>query len=591
MPRGTNAPNDWPAEPVSVRSMVSSGRPAPPYLLVTSWPRIVPTVRLTLRTASAARTGSPRSRASPASATSSLSSACSSPWSCALVQRGSWSGKTSRYAGWCRIGVRSRPAAFQWSTAGATSSTSDRPMASSRVRKPSCGEQLADLLGDVLEEVDDELRLAGEPLPEHGVLRRHAHRAGVEVADPHHDAAADDQRRRGEAVLLGAQQRRDHHVAAGLELAVGLHDDPVAQAVEQQGLLGLGEAELPGAARVLERGQRRRAGAAVVAGDQHHVGVRLGDARRDRADADLGHQLDVHPGPRVGVLEVVDELLEVLDRVDVVVRRRADQPHARRRVPRPRDPRVDLVARELAALAGLGALGHLDLDVVGVGEVLRRHAEPPGRHLLDRAAALGVVQAVGVLAALAGVGLGAEPVHRDGQRLVRLLADRAVGHRPGREPLDDGLDRLDLVDVDRRAPVLAVLEPEQPAQRHQPLGLLVDALGVLLEHVVAPGAGRVLEAEHGLGVEQVRLALAAPLVLAADRRARGGRARCRRAGTPSACRRATSCGDHVEADAAELGGGAGEVAVDDVGREADRLEDLRAGVGARPWRRPSSTSP
>ena len=103
-----------------------------------------------------------------------------------------------------------------------------------------------------------------------------------------------DQRRGREAVLLGAQQGGDHHVAAGLELAVGLHDDPVAQAVEQQRLLGLGEAELPRPAGVLERGQRRGAGAAVVAGDQHHVGVRLGDAGRDRADADLGHQLDVH---------------------------------------------------------------------------------------------------------------------------------------------------------------------------------------------------------------------------------------------------------------------------------------------------------
>ena len=106
----------------------------------------------------------------------------------------------------------------------------------------------------------------------------------------------DDQRRGGEAELLGAEQRGDDHVAAGLELAVGLHDDPVAQPVEQQRLLGLGQAELPRRAGVLERGQRRRAGAAVVAGDQDDVGVRLGDARRDRADADLGDQLDVHPG-------------------------------------------------------------------------------------------------------------------------------------------------------------------------------------------------------------------------------------------------------------------------------------------------------
>ena len=36
--------------------------------------------------------------------------------------------------------------------------------------------------------------------------------------------------------------------------------------------------------------------------------VRLGDARRDRADAELGDQLDVHARRRVGVLQVVDEL-------------------------------------------------------------------------------------------------------------------------------------------------------------------------------------------------------------------------------------------------------------------------------------------
>ncbi len=227
---------------------------------------------------------------------------------------------------------------------------------------------------------------------------------------------------RREAVLLGTEQRRDDDVPAGLELAVGLHHDPVAQPVEQQRLLGLGEAELPGAARVLQRRERRGAGAAVVAGDEDDVRVRLGDAGGDRADPDLGDQLDVHAGRGVGVLEVVDQLREVLDRVDVVVRRRADQAHAGRRVPGLGHPRVDLVAGQLAALAGLGALRHLDLDVVGVGEVLRGHAEAAGRDLLDRAAPLGVVETVRVLAALTGVGLGAQPVHRDREGLVRLLA-------------------------------------------------------------------------------------------------------------------------------------------------------------------------
>ena len=59
-----------------------------------------------------------------------------------------------------------------------------------------------------------------------------------------------------------------------------------------QRLMGLGEADLPGRAGMLDRGQRRSAGAALEARDGHVVGARLGDAGGDRADADFGHQLD-----------------------------------------------------------------------------------------------------------------------------------------------------------------------------------------------------------------------------------------------------------------------------------------------------------
>ena len=156
-----------------------------------------------------------------------------------------------------------------------------------------------------------------------GILRRDARRAGVQVADAHHDAAGGDQRRGGEAELLGAEQRGDHDVAAGLQLAVGLDGDAAAQVVEDERLVGLGQAELPGQARVRDRGLRRGARAAVVAADEHDVGVRLGDAGGDRADADLGDQLHADARVAVAVLQVVDQLGQVLDRVDVVVRRRA----------------------------------------------------------------------------------------------------------------------------------------------------------------------------------------------------------------------------------------------------------------------------
>ena len=392
------------------------------------------------------------------------------------------------------------------------------------------------------------LGLAGELRAELRVLRRDTRRAGVEVADAHHDAAGGNQRRGGEAEFLGAKQRGNDDVAAGLELAVGLDGDAAAEIVEHERLVRLGQAEFPRQARVLQRGVRRRAGAAVVAGDEDDIGVRLGDAGGDGADADLGHELHAHTGVAVAVLQVVNQLREVLDGVDVVVRRRGDQADARGRAAGLGNPRVNLGTGQLAALAGLRALGHLDLEFLRAGQVLARHAETAGGDLLDRGI-LGVAvrhrrKAVGVLAALAGVGLAADAVHRDGERLMRLLRDGAVGHRAGLEAQHDLFRRLDLLDRDRRGR----LEFEQAAQCAEVFALFVDQLGEILEGRVAAGARRALEVVDGFRREQVILALRAPLVDAAD----GQHVAVDRAvGIRGAVPREDLLGDDVEADAAD----------------------------------------
>ena len=129
-------------------------------------------------------------------------------------------------------------------------------MASAIGAEPERGEVLAHLLRDELEEVHDELGLAGEALPELGVLGGDADRARVEVADAHHHAAAHDERRGRETELLRAEQGGDDDIAAGLELAVALHDDAVAQPVEHQRLLRLRDAELPWRTGMLDRRER-----------------------------------------------------------------------------------------------------------------------------------------------------------------------------------------------------------------------------------------------------------------------------------------------------------------------------------------------
>jgi hypothetical protein len=196
-------------------------------------------------------------------------------------------------------------------------------MISSRLREAELGQDLAHFLGDEGHQVDDLLGRADELGAQPLVLRADADRAGVRMALADHDAAHRDQRERADAEFLGAEDRGDDDVAPGLEPAIGAQLHAAAQAVESQRLVDFGQAHFPRRAGIFDRSLRARAGAADMAGDEDHVGMRLGDARRDRADARRADQLDADPRARIDHLQVVDELREVLDRIDVVVRRRA----------------------------------------------------------------------------------------------------------------------------------------------------------------------------------------------------------------------------------------------------------------------------
>src|SRR5690606_23989992 len=204
-------------------------------------------------------------------------------------------------------------------------------------------------------------------------------------------------------------------------------------------------------------------------------------------------------------------------RVDVVMRRRADQADAGRRVADPCDRLVDLAAGQLAALAGLCALRHLDLQLVRVREIPDRHAEAARRDLLDRRAARIAgrqrLEARRILAALAGVALAADAVHRDRERLVRLGRDRAEAHRARAEALDDLARGLHLVERDGRSRD-PVLEVEKAAQRARLARLLVHVRRELAIRLAAVTARRDLQREDRLRIPRVALSGAAPVELA-----------------------------------------------------------------------------
>ena len=439
------------------------------------------------------------------------------------------------------------------------------------------GHEFAHLGGDEAHEVDHVVGIAGEFFAQLGVLGGHSDRAGVEVAGAHHNATHDDQRRRGEAEFLGAEERADDHITAGFELPVDLDDNTAAEIVEQEGLVRLGQAEFPRHAGMLHAGKRRRAGAAVVSADQDDIGMGLGHPGRNGADPDFADQLDRDAGVAVGILQVVNQFGQILDRINVVVRRRRDESDARSGVAHFGDPRINLGARELAAFAGLRALHDFDLQFLGLREVVAGHAETAGGDLLDRAVfrvAIGQhFEAVGVFAPLTRVALAADAVHGDGQRLVGFRTDRTVGHGTSLEALHDRFDRFDF--LDRDPAIFRKFEVDESAQGGKLLRLVVDRIGVFTEGAEVTRAASMLQEVNGRRVERMVLAIVPPLV---------NSARVEHfvaivaAGIGPAVALFHLAGNAGQVDAFDAGGGRFEIGVNHLAVQTDSFENLRAAV-------------
>ena len=148
----------------------------------------------------------------------------------------------------------------------------------------------------------------------------------------------------------------------------------------------------------------------------------------------------------------MDQLCQVLDRIDIVMRRRRNELYARRRVAHLGNPRVDLLTGQLASLTWLGALRHLDLQFLSLRQIVTRHAEATRCNLLDRTIfriSVGLWRIAGrIFPPFSRVAATANAIHGNGQRLVRFLANRTIRHGPAFKAARDRLNWLDLVDGD-----------------------------------------------------------------------------------------------------------------------------------------------
>ncbi len=229
--------------------------------------------------------------------------------------------------------------------------------------------------------------------------------------------------------------------------------------------------------------------------------------------------------------------------------------------------------RKLTALAGLTALGHLDFKLVRRGQVDRRHAEARRGHLLDLAVRSVPVRLNNpprrILAALARVALGADAIHADRHRRVRLWRKRSERHRGGHEARGDLVYRLDLFQRDR----VGWDELQQIAQRDR-VARLHDVRVLAVVRVVAGLHGLVQIAPY-FRVEGVVFAVAAVAVVRARvERGRPAVAECRGMTVDALLRQVT------DTDAADARSHAAETKVERFLIEAYRLEDLGSLIAA-----------
>ena len=93
--------------------------------------------------------------------------------------------------------------------------------------------------------------------------------------------------------------------------------------------MGLSQSQLPWKSCVVDRAFRSRAGTSVISGDQDNLGTCFGNAGSYSSHSCLRNKFYGNTRIFIGIFQVIDQLGQILDRINIVMRRRGDQTYAR----------------------------------------------------------------------------------------------------------------------------------------------------------------------------------------------------------------------------------------------------------------------
>ena len=190
---------------------------------------------------------------------------------------------------------------------------------------PQLSHELTHFFTDGIKEGHNVFRFTPEFESKLILLGRHPNRTGVQVAHSEHGTAGSNQRSGSKVEFFSSQQGTHDDVSPCLEATIGSEHHPGAQIIEHEGLLCFSKTQLERHTRILDRALRRGPGSTVIATDENHIGKRLGNTGSNGSDSGASHEFDTHLGARIDLFEVVNELRQIFDRVNIVVRWRRNQ--------------------------------------------------------------------------------------------------------------------------------------------------------------------------------------------------------------------------------------------------------------------------
>src|SRR5437868_5256585 len=137
----------------------------------------------------------------------------------------------------------------------------------------------------------------------------------------------------------------------------------------------IAQSHFPWEPSILDGGDWGCAGASVMSTDSDNVSSGLCHSGGDNSYAGTRNQF--HPDPRAWIYraQVIDQLCQILDAVDIVMRRRRDQHHFRHSVPQACDVDAHFAGWQLTAFARLSALRNLDFQFVRVNQIFGSHSK------------------------------------------------------------------------------------------------------------------------------------------------------------------------------------------------------------------------